>query len=61
MVAHTYGMRASPEITDEHLSVGTPVLIPASSFAAGLVFTAWIVLLFLFVPLHRSPFIYFQF
>jgi hypothetical protein len=36
-------------------------VLPRSAFLGSLVFTAWIVLLFLFAPLHRSPFIYFRF
>jgi alginate O-acetyltransferase complex protein AlgI len=36
-------------------------VLPRSAFYGSLVFTAWIVLLFLFAPLHRSPFIYFRF
>jgi alginate O-acetyltransferase complex protein AlgI len=60
-VAHAYGAGSSVEVRDDHVAGAAPRLLPSSSFAAGLVFTAWIVLLFLFVPLHRSPFIYFQF
>jgi alginate O-acetyltransferase complex protein AlgI len=35
--------------------------IPRGTVARTAVLTAWIVILFLFMPIHRSPFIYFQF
>lgn len=39
----------------------TPLAIPRSGFAGAMVITLWIAILFLFTPLHRSPFIYFRF
>jgi hypothetical protein len=36
-------------------------VLPRSPFVGSLVLAAWIVLLFLFAPLHHSPFIYFRF
>jgi alginate O-acetyltransferase complex protein AlgI len=45
-----------------HVNPGAAMsVIPSSAFAGAFVLTAWLVLLFLFTPLHRSPFIYFQF
>jgi len=40
---------------------GRYVLLPRPGFASGFVLTAWLVVLFLFSTLHRTPFIYFQF
>ena len=40
---------------------GRYVLLPVPGFASAFVLTAWLVVLVLFSPLHRTPFIYFQF
>jgi alginate O-acetyltransferase complex protein AlgI len=43
-----------------HISA-SPYPFARSPFMRAFVVTAWLVILYLFVPLHRSPFIYFQF
>jgi alginate O-acetyltransferase complex protein AlgI len=40
---------------------GSWSVVPRYAFAGAIVVTLWVTLLFLFTPLHRSPFIYFQF
>ena len=44
-----------------HGAAGLYVLLPVPSLAAGLISTAWLVVLFFFSALDTSPFIYFQF
>jgi hypothetical protein len=36
-------------------------LIPRGAMAGAFLVTVWLIALFLFTPLQRSPFIYFQF
>jgi hypothetical protein len=40
---------------------GTVWLLPDSPFFGSLTLCGWLIVLFLFTPLHRSPFIYFRF
>lgn len=62
--AHYLGVRQKPDLdpNDEaHTAVPGYALAKLPVFAYAFVLTAWLLLLYLFVPLHRSPFIYFQF
>ena len=40
---------------------GSYLLLPRLGFTSAFVLTVWVLALYLFTPLHRSPFIYFQF
>ena len=44
-----------------HPLAGLYVMLPRAGFVSSFVITAWLVMLYLFSPLHTSPFIYFQF
>jgi alginate O-acetyltransferase complex protein AlgI len=44
-----------------HPQSGLYVLLGRSGFTSAFVLTAWLTMLYLFAPLHTSPFIYFQF
>jgi hypothetical protein len=47
--------------SDSHALSGSYLLLPRLGFTSAFVLTVWILALYLFTPLHRSPFIYFQF
>ena len=47
--------------TRPHPLAGLYVTLSKSGFASAFVLTTWLVMLYLFAPLHTSPFIYFQF
>jgi hypothetical protein len=48
-------------VTRPHAQAGLYVVFARSGFTSAFVLTAWLVVLYLFVPLHTSPFIYFRF
>jgi hypothetical protein len=62
--AHTVGVLhgARLEKTDDTHS-GVPAYATARLplYVSAFLATAWLLILYLFIPLHRSPFIYFQF
>ena len=63
-VAHYIGRAQKRDIdpaADVHTTVPGYATASVPVFAYAFVLTAWLLLLYLFVPLHRSPFIYFQF
>jgi alginate O-acetyltransferase complex protein AlgI len=53
--------RDSATADSGHALTGSYLLLPRLGFTSAFVLTVWILALYLFVPLHRSPFIYFQF
>jgi D-alanyl-lipoteichoic acid acyltransferase DltB (MBOAT superfamily) len=46
---------------DGHTAVPSYATTRVPLFAGSFLTTAWVLVLYLFIPLHRSPFIYFQF
>jgi len=48
-------------IARPHAQAGLYVAFARNGFTSAFVLTAWLVVLYLFVPLHTSPFIYFRF
>lgn len=60
--AHVLGSaRAQRQTADGHVAADSYPVLRSVGFASAFVITAWLVILLLFVPQHRSPFIYFQF
>jgi alginate O-acetyltransferase complex protein AlgI len=49
------------EAADGHMMVPSYATARLPLFAGAFLTTAWLLVLYLFIPLHRSPFIYFQF
>ncbi len=49
------------EAADGHTMVPSYATARLPLFAGAFLTTAWLLVLYLFIPLHRSPFIYFQF
>ncbi|HEY9226452.1 MAG TPA: MBOAT family protein [Gemmatimonadaceae bacterium] len=64
IAAHTIGViqrNPSLNLTDAHTTPPAYAVAKQPAMLQAFVLTAWLLLLYLFVPLHRSPFIYFQF
>jgi alginate O-acetyltransferase complex protein AlgI len=62
--AHVMGVRdGDGEVPSSGAHTAAPAYAVARrpAFVYAFVFTAWLLLLYLFVPMHHSPFIYFQF
>ena len=57
----TYVIRERVATTRPHAQAGLYVVLSKGGFTSAFVLTAWLVVLYLFAPLHTSPFIYFQF
>jgi alginate O-acetyltransferase complex protein AlgI len=53
--------RSSSATTHTTAAQATAEFFPHSPFVGALVLTSWLIVIYLFTPLHRSPFIYFRF